>query len=275
MFFKWLGIAGIQLTLNVQFLLIDPCLTRIPRWKLFLGRLQPDLAQLARLLPRSDHLLVTHAHYDHLLDVPALARRTGAEVYGSHNACQLCLLEGIPDAQVHRLQAGDCLNLGVFNITVVPARHIKVPFFTPGPLPAGLQPPFTARQYRLDACFSFHIRAPGISILVNAGSPPESLEKADVLCLHPFHSEGYCRRLLAKVQPRLVIPNHWDDFWFPLDQPLQPSLLPPRLAFPPLQRLNISQFVDSIQYIRPDVRVFVPQRLQAYDLYRLMDEFTV
>jgi L-ascorbate metabolism protein UlaG (beta-lactamase superfamily) len=270
MLFTWLGIAGLEFTLNHQVLLVDPCLTRIPRWKLFAGKLQPDREQLARLLPQGDHLLVTHAHYDHLLDVPALALQTGAEVYGSHNACQLCRLEAVPAAQLHCIQAGDRLTLGVFHVTVIPARHRRLPFFTPGRLPPGLKPPFTARQYRLDECFSFHIQADDLSILVDAGSPPESLEKVDVLFLHPFHSEDYYRRLFARVLPGLVIPNHWDDFWLSLDQPLKPSLLPPRLAFPPLRRLNISQFANSIKQIDPHISVFIPQRLQAYDLSKLL-----
>jgi L-ascorbate metabolism protein UlaG (beta-lactamase superfamily) len=271
MIFKWLGIAGIELTLGDQVLLIDPCLTRILKWRLFFGKLHPDREQLIRYLPQADHILVTHAHYDHLLDVPELACRSGAGVYGSANACQLCLLSAVRADQVHRLHACDRLSLGSFNVTVIPARHRRIPFFTAGPLPAGLKPPFTARQYRFDACYSFRIEEGGISILVNAGSSPEQLERADVLCLHPFHSERYCRALLEKVKPGVVILNHWDDFWMPLDQPTKPAFLPPRLAIPPLKRLKMDEFGQSLMRIDPLVRVCLPERLSGYEVGSLLE----
>lgn len=233
MIFRWLGIAGIELTYNDQVLLIDPCLTRIPFWKLWAGGLQPDQAQLVRWLKRADHILVTHAHYDHLLDVPELTRATRAQMYGSENACQLCLLDGVPPMQVHRVQPGDCLSLGEFTVKVVLAKHRRIPFFNAGRLSSGLKPPFTARQYRLDACYSYRVEAGDIAIFDNAGSPPDLAEQADILCLQPYHSESYCRQLFERVRPKVVIPNHWDDLWVPLAQPARPTFLPPQLAFHP------------------------------------------
>jgi len=270
MILRWLGIAGIDLTVNNQVLLIDPCLTRIPFKRLWVGGVQSDHSLLSSYISRVDHILVTHAHYDHLLDVPGLARATGAQVYGSANVCQLCLLDGVPHAQVHQVQPGDCLSLGEFTVKVILAKHRRIPLFNAGRLSSGLKPPFTARQYRLDECFSFWVEAEGISILDNSGSPPELAEGAAFLCLQPYHSESYCRQLLERVQPKVVFPNHWDDLWTPLTQPARPSFLPPRLAFPPLQRLDLAAFERRLQRIDPRVRVFVPERMREVPLEALM-----
>jgi L-ascorbate metabolism protein UlaG (beta-lactamase superfamily) len=270
MIFRWLGIAGIELTYNDQVLLIDPCLTRIPFWQVWFGRLKSDRSLLSRYLSQADNILITHSHYDHLLDVPGLAQATGAQVYGSENACQLCLLDGVPPSQVHRIQSGDRLTLGEFTVKVILAQHRRIPFFTAERLTSGLKPPFTARQYRLDTCFSFRVEAGDISIFDNAGSPPELAGTAEFLCLQPYHSESYYRQLLERVRPKVVIPNHWDDLWMPLSQPARPSFLPPQLAFPPLQRLDLETFELSLQRIDPQVRVFVPERLGEYTLDALM-----
>jgi L-ascorbate metabolism protein UlaG (beta-lactamase superfamily) len=270
MIFRWLGIAGIELNYHDQVLLIDPCLTRIPFKRLWFGDLQPDHSLLAKAISRAEHVLVTHAHYDHLLDVPELARMTGAQVFGSENACQLCRLAGVPPAQVHQIRPGDRLNLGELTVKVILAQHRRIPFFNAGRLSPGLKPPFTARQYRLDACFSFWIQAGGISLFDNAGSLPEQVERADILCLQPYHSESYCRELLERVRPRVVIPSHWDDLWRPLSQPVRPSFLPPRLAFPPLRRLDLEAFERNLKKIDSQVRVFVPERMREYTLETLI-----
>ncbi len=45
--------------------------------------------------PRCDFVLVTHAHWDHLMDVPDVVLNTGATALGSANTCQLLALLGV------------------------------------------------------------------------------------------------------------------------------------------------------------------------------------
>ncbi|AIJ25508.1 hypothetical protein AMETH_5416 [Amycolatopsis methanolica 239] len=47
-----------------------------------------------------DHILVTHGHYDHLTDVPYLARKTGATVYGTETHLNLMAALGAPEDQL-------------------------------------------------------------------------------------------------------------------------------------------------------------------------------
>jgi L-ascorbate metabolism protein UlaG (beta-lactamase superfamily) len=192
-------------------------------------------------------------------------------VYGSENACRLCRLASVPARQVHRLQTGDRLRLGSFAVQVFPALHRRIPFFRAGALPEGIQPPFTARQYRLDESFSFWVEAGGVSIFDNAGTPPELAVQADLLCLNPFHSLSYCQRLLERVQPKIILPTHWDDFWLPLSKPLRPSYLPPRLGFPPLKRFDPKAFQADLRNLAPQVKVFFPERLEVYSFESLLE----
>ena len=254
--YRWLGVAGFELTAHGQVLLVDPYLTRIPFWRQWLGKVQSNRSLVNQTIPRADHILVTHTHYDHILDVPGLASATRAVIYGSPNTCQLSRLSGLPSEQVCQVQDGQSLVLGSFTVTVFPAQHRKLPFFTPGSLPSGLQPPFSARQYRLDLCFSFLISVGGLELLVNSGSPPHLLPPVDVLLVHPFYPEATYRQLFEQVQPRLVIPTHWDDLWRPLSQPPRSSFQPPRWAFPPLRRVDLASFQRTLQRLDLAGRIF-------------------
>jgi len=109
--FRWLGVAGFELSAPGMTLLVDPFLTRPPFYKLLFGRTRPDAALLRQHLPRADAILVSHAHYDHLLDVAEIASYTGARVYGSANTSRLVEVCGVDPGQVVRVRAGEALAL--------------------------------------------------------------------------------------------------------------------------------------------------------------------
>lgn len=84
--FRWLGVAGIEMVLGEDILVIDPYLTRAPFRNLFVGYLAPDTEQIRKHLPDCDHLLITHAHFDHVMDAAELLCISGAQGFGSSNS---------------------------------------------------------------------------------------------------------------------------------------------------------------------------------------------
>src|SRR5258707_12404259 len=99
---RWLGVAGIELSVDGRTLLIDPFVSRPPARRLWAGRVASDGALVAEKVPRGAVVLVTHAHWDHIMDVPEVARRTGAPVYGSPNACRPRQAPRWAPRQLHR-----------------------------------------------------------------------------------------------------------------------------------------------------------------------------
>src|SRR5262245_32508571 len=78
----WLGTAGFAIAYADHVLLFDPYLTRASLSRCLLAPLQPDAALAQRLIPRADAIVLSHTHFDHALDVPVIARQTGARVFG-------------------------------------------------------------------------------------------------------------------------------------------------------------------------------------------------
>ena len=265
--FRWLGVAGIELTYNDQILLIDPYLTRIPFWKQWIGTIQPAQPLVRSIIPRADFVLITHAHYDHLLDVPVISINSGAQALGSYNTVSLLRILGVPQRQVTRIAIGDNFVLGEFHVKVYSSRHGWAPGFAPGPLLPGLHAPLRARDYRMDNCLSFLITINDLRLLVTSGEFLESPPPAEVLFANPVYASTLEKTFLKQVHPRLVIPIHWDDFWRPLDKPVRPIYHPPSWkTFPPLQTVDLQKFQKDINQVLPETKTLVAGRLQTYHL---------
>ena len=93
---------------------------------------------------------------------------------------------------------------------------------------------------------------------------------ADVLFVHPGKGRDYYRALLRLVKPKVTIPVHWDDFFRPLSEPLRPYWKPPALAFPPLQRIDLEEFKQTVLMAAPRGRVLQPEVHRSYDLGALI-----
>jgi hypothetical protein len=211
------------------------------------------------------------------MDVPAVARRTGARCHGPARVCELLRALGVPQGQIHELEAGDRLELGPFRVHALPGEHTPTPLdgYLNGPLPERLKPPLRIRDYRMvdradQLCYWIDVEGTSWQLSRQRALPDTPLgELADVMVVMPFETPDRLRRLLANVNPRLVIPYHWEDLFRPLSRPLKPFWMPPQAAFPPLSRVDLDRFARRVAAIDPSVKVFVPQVLREYDLAHL------
>ncbi len=264
--FRWLGVAGMEFTLGNHTLLIDPFLSRPPLKNVFMGRVSPDIQLIKEKINKADHILITHAHYDHLLDVPEIARQTGAQVYGSVNVCHLLQALHMPMVQLQPLHALEEIDLSYANLKVLPARHPFIPGYLPGNTKQNLIPPLHSRDYRMDECFSYLIDFEKIKSLVWSSINTQHAQPADVLFLRSVARQGWYDEMLDHVHPRLVIPTHWDNLFLPLSQPIRPFFAPPTIKSPLIQRINLNDFKNKILRADPACKILVPQVLQPYDL---------
>ena len=233
----WLGTAGFRLEHRGKVLLLDPFVSRPGLRRSVLGRLTPDTRAISRYAPHADVIVCGHSHHDHVLDVPDIARATGAKVLGSRSSYNLCRSHGLPENQLVHLQAPRTVEVGPFRITVRPSIHSQglLNKILSGEILPGSRSPLRMRQYRSDTTFG---------ILVEIGDPngdqgPLSLfhlSSADYLhettmglrcdVLLPAivarqNHPDFTRDLLQALKPRVVIPHHFDDFFAPMDHPVR------------------------------------------------------
>jgi L-ascorbate metabolism protein UlaG (beta-lactamase superfamily) len=268
--FRWLGVAGIELRAGGQVLIVDPYLTRLPFWRMWFGRAVPDRALIARTIPHCDWILVTHAHWDHLMDVPDLAQNSRASVAGSPNTCRLLAICGVPEGQIREVEAGGRLMLGAYTVEVLPAEHMPMPGFGPGRLRRHLRPPLRPLDYRMDVALSFRVSVDGLRLLTDPGQDPQAGLPAEVLFVAPGKATGHYAALLSQVRPKVVVPTHWDDPFRPLSQPLQPYWTPPRWAIPPLRRVDLASFRRMIEGLGGGTVVLLPEALHTYSLAEVL-----
>lgn len=227
---RWLGTAGYELVHDGFRLLIDPYVTRLPLRRM-LGRraVPPDAAAVDRHLPRADAVLVGHTHFDHALDAPAVARRDGCRVYGSGSVATLLGLYGLADRAVV-VEPYRVNEIGPFEVTFVPSVHSKLALgmWVPnsGPITCDHLDDLAPRAYNCDQVWGIHIRVGGLT-LYHQGSADvvdDAVRHRGVdyfLCgiAGRQFTESYVRRMVRLLDPRVIVPNHYDDFFRPLDGP--------------------------------------------------------
>lgn len=229
---RWLGVSGYEVTDGRTVILLDPTLTR-PGGLELLAPLESDEALVAAHVERADAILVNHTHHDHALDVPTVARRTGAPVLATRSTLNLCRSRGVPDAQLREARPGDRLTVGTFTIDVRASRHTAIAGVE-NPMSGVVAPdagPLRFWGFKQDGCLIFRLSAGGTTLWFHPTSTYDpgdlgGLEAANIILGvtgEPLTLER-ARGVLAESRARRVLPTHYDNFFHPLSKGL--ALLP-------------------------------------------------
>ncbi len=226
----YLGTNGYQFETGRHVLLVDPYYTRIGFWQVALN--QTISSDRTRVAEYSNHLrtpveavLVTHAHFDHLLDVPAIMKSTGARLLAGASAINLMQSEGVSPAKCEKVEPGAVRTIGPWTIRVFAARHDKLfgstPF--PGRVDRIPRPPKKPSDWVEGEPLAFVIEADGKRIYVDSGGrpgypPSSSIGSVDLAIIGvalPDSRKRYSEAVRS-LHPRYILPSHQDDFFSPL-----------------------------------------------------------
>lgn len=231
---EWLGTAGFRLTYEGRHLLIDPYRTRIPLGQLLRRRSVASDPDCLAALPDPLAILVGHTHFDHALDVPALAARAGCPAYGSASLGQLMKISGCAHLAVS-VEPHRRYEIGPFEVTFVPSRHSRLAagLWTPsdGELTCEHTDDLTPQAYRCGQVWGIHIAVAGVRFyhqgscdLVDDEIRHRGVDYLLAGIAGRRFTARYWERLLARLEPRVVVPHHFDDFFRPVAAPFAYSL---------------------------------------------------
>lgn len=251
----WIGAAGFRLAYQGTTLWIDPYVTRITMGDLVRRRVvasSPDA--VARWIDRADAVLVGHTHFDHALDVAAIARGHGCPVYGSSSVHHLLGLHGLAERAVVVEPRRD-YEVGPFRFHFVPSVHSKlqlglgIPYS--GELTCEHVEGLTPQAYKCGQVWGILVEVAGIR-LYHQGSADlledEIVDKGVDVFLCGISGRRFTRRYVERIvralEPKLIVPTHYDDFFRPLDGPAQFSF-----------NVNLTGFAEEARAASRDVPV--------------------
>jgi len=160
----YLGAAGWQVADGAHSLLIDPFFSRFyPEDETSL--VSPDETAIARYAPaHTEGILVGHSHADHLLDVPSIAKRTGATLVGSESTLNVARAAGVPEQRFILVRGGETFAIGPFSVHPVRGLHGLAGGDRPGTIPRDIKLPMPFNKYEVAEVFQYLVRVEGRTV---------------------------------------------------------------------------------------------------------------
>jgi len=222
---QWLGTAGFKVEIGDQVFLVDPYLARNEKAR-------PVQAMQRGEISGAGQIFITHGHFDHLYDVPAIMELGKSTVYCSEVAAATLVSEGVDGERVHAVTSdGYAADFGGYKAEAFFSRHVKfdIPLVARTLWRVGLgyrRLSAILRSYPPGQVLSWRFTIGGYTMhhFGSAGSSPEELQRLAArptdLLLVPLQGHTHiCNIALEYVRvlkPRLVIPHHQDDFYPPI-----------------------------------------------------------
>ena len=247
----WWGTAGFQIKAGEQMFLIDPYLSRN-------AAARPQQPLMPSAISRADQIFVSHGHFDHILDIPAIAAQTECKVYCCPVAAKTLKQKGLKTDQIQEIPNDDTtLTFEGYRARAFFSQHVKfdrwllvkslsrINFRIPRYLPL-------TKEYPVGQVLSWQFEIDGrvLQHFGSAGSTPDELKrlgqhKIDTLLVPLQGHTRICDIALKYVQaikPRMVIPHHQDDF------------------FPPISTyVDIRPFIKAVRRTCPDTAIRIMQ----------------
>lgn len=197
-------------------------------------KLADELLKLHKV-DRLKAIFVSHTHHDHVMDVPYVANMTGATVYGSSSAMNVCRGGNVDNSKLVEFKAEDSFEVGDYKIKVIKSLHSKPTILNNDlgeTIDEPLVQPAKLRNYKEGGSYDFYVEhgdrkyliRPSFNYIEHQLDGYEcdvlflgvaGLAKADEATEKKFFEET-----VEKVKPELIIPLHWDNFFSRLDEPI-------------------------------------------------------
>lgn len=186
-----------------------------------------DMRRLAAVIP-------VHSHFDHAMDVGAIAKRTNASVVGSESTANIARGAGVLEDQIVIASDSESYEFGEFTVRLLESRHGPIGWRGSVPLPGTIDEPLAMpapiQSMRLGTAYTVVVEHPLGTIVIQGSSGFVEGALADVradlvlLCSYGLtslgrdYAERYWQEMVTTTGARAVIPMHFDDFTRPFGE---------------------------------------------------------
>lgn len=236
----WLGVTTLLFDDGETQILIDGFFSRPTLMDVLLRRdIDNDAAGINYALNefrmrRLAAIIPVHSHFDHAMDVGAIANRSSASVLGSESTAQIARGAGVPEDQIEIAVEYQKYQFGKFGVTLRPSAHAPVGWRGTVPLDGVIDEPLQMPQpisaFRAGKSYSIVIEHPKGTALVHgsAGYLEDELRDvaADVVLLGVAqltlvgkeYAQACWQNTVTITGAHAVYALHFDDFTAPFGE---------------------------------------------------------
>ncbi len=243
----WLGTSTLLISDGVTRLMTDAYFSRVSRFSVVTQNLSPDDERIDAMLRQYqidglDAVLVVHSHFDHAMDSPTVAMRTGAELVGSESTANVGRGAGMEEAAIRVVVPGEPVRYGEFEVIFLLSDHVPQAAWLDRltgmnePITEPLSPPAPVSAWKEGESYTLLIRHPLGNILIqgSAGFVEGQLDgyQADLAFVSSVglsrqrdgYVTDYVRNTVSASGALQVVPIHWDDFFLPWQGESTPAM---------------------------------------------------
>lgn len=236
----WFGVSTLLFDDGQTQLLVDGFFSRPTLIDVALDReVSSDAATINYMLEtyqisRLAAVVAAHSHFDHAMDVGAIASRTDAVVMGSESTANIARGAGVPEDHIRTADQSLSETFGQFTVRMIRTRHAPASRRGEPPIPgkivAPLLQPAPVSSWKEGDSYSIVIEHPLGNSLVqaSAGFIVDALADIEVNTvflgmalltrMDDEYVQAYWQESVVKTGAANVIAIHYDDFLQPLGQ---------------------------------------------------------
>lgn len=244
---KWFGTASILIKEGRDKILFDPYLK--------------NLAQNSAPFPLNEvkdvkAIFITHPHFDHFSDLPAVMRATNCPVYVNGRGAEIAKKQRFYNGRFIEIKAGESVKLKNISVRAYNGRHVKfdnklkfssLKRILRANFKRGAEIGALNLTYRIKPCdvLSYRVKTRDSSLFImgSAGiSPKKDIPSKIDLLIYPYQGRSdmcaYTKALLKLYNAEKIFLDHYDD------------------AFPPVSaRMDAEEFSAAMQSTGKEVIV--------------------
>jgi len=274
---RYFGTAGWEITDGKVTVLVDPYISRLklgdgPNSSKEDSRdvFRPsdyfvsDTVLINSLITQADFILVHHSHFDHLSDVPYIAKKTGAKVIGTASTTNALKAYGVPKEQLYTVKGGEDYQFENFSVRILESIHSalnKKHYFDSRTIPASVTAPMKISEFVEGGSLMFLARFENHKVLTMGSMNYIERElsglRPDIMLPGVNFSRLEIYKYTARMMqltgfPKTVIPSHWDNFRLPYGYSQEKAI-----------EAKVKPFIEEVKAASPDSKVIIPVHLET------------